>query len=150
MLAHTDGTDTAHRSPPLAAGSRDPATACSCNLDTETGPAGPIQVLRVSGEIDTLTRPLVQTALDAVLAQTPQDLVIDLAGVRFCSVRGFALLAAAAHTARAAGIGFVLSGLTGHLDRIATLLWPEEHFIRYRSVAAAVTALRMEHTYRLS
>jgi len=54
VLAHnadsTDGTDTSHQSPPLVAGPCDPATACSCNLDTETGPAGPIQVLRVSGE----------------------------------------------------------------------------------------------------
>jgi anti-anti-sigma factor len=121
---------------------------CSCELDTETGPAGAILVLRVAGEIDMATLPVVQSALTAATDQRPGDLVVDLAAVSFCCVRGFALLATAARTAQADGISYALSGLPAHLDRVATLLWPEQPWIRYRSAAAAVTAIRIDHTYR--
>jgi anti-anti-sigma factor len=105
----------------------------------ELGPAGPILVLRVAGEIDLLNVPLLQHALDAAVDQRPGDLVVDLAGVGFCCVRGFALLFTAAATAQTNGTGYAVSGLLPHLDRIATLLWPEQHCLRYRSAAAAVT-----------
>lgn len=149
---HGNNDHTVHpQPPPLVAGAMSgPATACSCGIDTATGPAGPILVLRVAGEIDLLTRSLVRTALDAALDQTPHDLLVDVAGVGFCCVRGFELLADTAHAARAAGIGFALSGLSRHLDRVLGLLWPEDQFVRYRSVAAAVTAIRIDHTHRLS
>lgn len=127
----------------------DPAAACSCDLGTETGPAGDIVVLRVSGEIDMLTLPPVATALTAALERASADLVVDVAGIGFCCVRGFALLADTAHAADHRGINVAVSGLHPHLARIATLLWPEQHLLRYRSVAAAVTAIRIDHTYRL-
>lgn len=73
-----NGRHTSPRPAPVGAGLRpDPATACSCEIDTEAGPAGPILVLRVAGEIDMVSRPLVQSALDAVLDQTPCDVVVD-------------------------------------------------------------------------
>jgi hypothetical protein len=37
-----------------------------------------------------------------------------------------------------------------HLDRIATLLWPQQRYVRYRSVAAAVTAIRIDQTHRVA
>lgn len=134
----------------LAAHPSDPAVTCWCGLDTETGPAGPILVLRVAGEIDMLTVPLVRTALRTAQEQAPGDLVVDLAGVTFCCVRGFALLADAAHAALAAGTRLAVSGLNDHLDRITTILWLDEPMVRYRSVAAAVTAIRIDHTYLLA
>ena len=126
----------------------DAAAACSCEQHTEAGPAGDILVLRVYGEIDMLTLPAVQSALTAATDRRPSDLVVDLAAVTFCCVRGFALLAEAARTAHASGIGYTVSGLSAHLDRVATLLWPERRCVSYRSVAAAVTAIRIDQTYR--
>jgi hypothetical protein len=38
--------------------------------------------------------------------------------------------------------------MSPHLNRIANMLWPEQGCVRYRSVAAAVTAIRIDHTYR--
>jgi hypothetical protein len=73
--------------------------------------------------------------------------VVDLAGVVFCCVRGFALLADAAATAQTNRTGYAVSGVPPHLDHLATLLWPEQHFLRYRSAAAAATAIRIEHTH---
>lgn len=126
----------------------DQASGCTCELDREPGPAGPILVLRVAGEIDALTLPRLHTALTAALDERPADLVVDLAGVGFCSVRGFARLAIAAATTQTNAVGFAVSGLSPHLDRVATLLWPERHCVRYRSVAAALTAIRIDQTYR--
>lgn len=125
-----------------------PTGHCSCELETERGPAGPILVLRVAGEIDLLTVPAFENALDAVVDKRPGDLVVDLAAVVFCSARGFAVLLDAAATAQTNGTNWVLSGMHPHLDRIATLMWPEPHCLRYRSAAAAVSAIRIGHTYQ--
>ncbi len=122
--------------------------ACSCELQTEPGPVGPILVLHVAGEIDLLTLPLLQNALTAAVEQRPGDLVVDLAAVGFCCVRGFDVLAALAATAQANGTAYALSGLPPHLDRFGAMLWSGQPCVRYRSTAAAVTAIRVDQTYR--
>jgi len=141
-----DGHDQ-DRACPVADAQGD-AIVFSCESATEPGPDGDITVLRVAGEIDMLTIPVLQDALGAAVSRHPADLVLDLAGVDFCCVRGFALFAAAARTARTCGTGYALSGLTPRLNRLATLLEPEHRCVRYRDVAAAVSAIRVEHTYR--
>lgn len=121
---------------------------CECEIQTETGPTGAIVVLHVVGEIDLASAPLLRTALAAALDRAPADLVVDLAAVSFLSVPGFALIAATAHTARTRGIGYAVSGLSSHMDRVATILWPDDHLTRYRSTAAAVTAIRIVQAHR--
>jgi anti-anti-sigma factor len=141
-----DGEHRADRAHPVtAADLLGGAMSCFCETASEPGSGGGVLVLRVTGEIDVLTLPVVRDALRAAVARHPADLVVDLAGVDFCCVHGFALLAAAARTART---GYALSGLNPHLDRVATLLDPEEDCVHYRSVAAAVTAIRVRHAYR--
>lgn len=143
-------TSAAHRR--TLSGRSAPAlpAACSCETRNENGPTGQILVLRISGEIDLLTIALVETALTAALDRAPRDLVVDLAGVSFCCVRGFALLADALSTARADGVGYALSGLNTHLDRIATMLWTDQNLVRYRTAAAGVTAIRIDQASRLA
>ena len=119
------------------------AMACFCETASEPGSGGDVLVLRVTGEIDMLTLPVVRDALSAAMARHPTDLVVDLAGVDFCCVHGFALLIDAARTAETEGTGYALSGLTAHLDRVAALLYPEKGCVHYRSVVAAVTAIRV-------
>ncbi|MHA6623149.1 STAS domain-containing protein [Pseudonocardia sp. DLS-67] len=128
--------------------SRDSAMPFECEPAVESGPAGNIVVLRLAGEIDLLTIPTVRAALVEAVAQRPADLVIDLAAVSFCCVRGFALLAATAHDAQSSGICCAVSGMRPHLDRVASMLWPEQLCVRIRSVAAAVAAIRIDQTYR--
>lgn len=123
-------------------------SACSCELETVSGPAGPIMVLRVAGEVDVLTVAVLEHALTAAVDQQPGDLVVDLAAVLFCCVRGFALLATTATTAQRNGTDYAVSGMSPHLDRIATSLWPEQRYVRYRSAAVAVTSIRIDQTYR--
>ena len=126
------------------------SVACSCEFAVEPGPGGDIMVVRVAGEIDLLSLHVLRDALGAAADRHPADLVVDLAGVAFCCVRGFALLAEAVRTAQIRNTGFALSGLAPRLNRIATLLTFEERCVRYRSVAAAVHAIRVDRTYQLT
>jgi anti-anti-sigma factor len=117
-------------------------------MTIQPGPAGNIVVLRIAGEIDLLTTPAVDDAMAEAMDEQPADLVIDLSAVSFCSVRGIALLASTIGGAHRSGIGCAVSGMSPHLNRIANMLWLEQGCVRYRSVAAAVTAIRIDHTYR--
>jgi anti-sigma B factor antagonist len=109
-------------------------------LNIETGPAGSIAVLHMAGDIDMLTLPLVCAALTTALDTRPADLVVDLSQVRFCGVRGFALLAAMARTTASCGIGYAMAGIGPHLDRAATQAWSGQRLHRHPTTAAAVTA----------
>lgn len=147
-----------YRSPPLAGPAlprgqpvwttdlASPVDGCSCQVEAEAGPAGQILVVRLIGDIDALTHPTVKAALAAALDQVPGNLVVDLAGVRFCGVCGFVLLAEVARTARASGIGYAVSGSNSFFDRIAAIVGADEETVRYRSLADAVSAIRMDHT----
>lgn len=126
-------------------------TMLSCTAEPYACPGGSIVLLRVAGEIDPLTQPALHAALvaglDGALDRTVRHLVIDLAGVTFCCVRGFALLAdtAAAAAATGTGTGYAISGMPAHLQRYARLLWADQAPIpRYRSAAVAVTTIRRE------
>jgi anti-anti-sigma factor len=126
----------------------DASRRCACELHIEPGPAGTIAVLRVAGEIDRLTIPVVDAALGEAMDRRPADLVVDLSAVRFCCVRGFSLLATAARAAQERGIGWGVSGMTPHLRRVADMVWPRRVDVHYRSVAAAVTAIRIAQASR--
>lgn len=73
--------------------------ACSYELTIEPGPGGDIMVVQMAGEIDMRSLAVLRDALSAAADRKPADLVVDLAGVTFCCVRGFALPADAARTA---------------------------------------------------
>lgn len=146
-----------HRAPGRPSSNTGPTTGtarpcrpsvCSCELEAVAGPAGSILLLRVAGEVDLHSLPVLQHALTATIDQRPADLVVDLAAVGFCCVRGIALLVTAGTTAQTNRTTFTLSGLPPHLHRISTRLWPEEPFLHYRSAAAAVAALRIKQVYR--
>ena len=92
-----------------------PENICWCAVTTLPTPVGHIVVLRVAGEIDLFTVAIMQTALTAVLVERPEHVIVDLAGVRFCSGRG---LAALINTAATCGVGFALSGASSQIERV--------------------------------
>jgi len=120
----------------------DPAPEWSCTTDSLFTPAGEIIVLRIGGEIDLLTLPMLAAALDANLDQQPDHLLVDIARVSYCCVRGLALLVSAAGDAAGQGVGYAVSGMPAWLDRICQLLFHDEMPVRYDSAAAAVTAIQ--------
>ena len=110
-------------------------------LHVECGPAGRIALLSLAGDIDGLTLPLLCTALVTALERRPAHLVVDLPDIRFCGVRGFALLAAMARVSAAHGIGYAVTGVGAHLARAARRIWVDQHLACYPDVAAAIAAI---------
>lgn len=120
-----------------------------CTAETHACPDGSIALLLVAGEIDRCTHHLLRAALDALpggdAACARRDVVVDLAGVTFCSVCGFALLADAAAAAAEKNTGFAVCGMSARLQRYSRWLWacgvvPRE----YPSSTAAITAIQAE------
>ena len=92
-----------------------------CATERHPGPRGLIVTIRVVGEIDLLTYPRLQLAVDAALFGTVDQptgqLVIDLSRVSFCSARGLSLLADTAQAAADAAIDYHLTGCPGQVIR---------------------------------
>jgi anti-anti-sigma factor len=110
----------------------EPSAVFCWDLSIEAAPVGNIVVVRVAGDIDMLTLPLVWGAVITALDHHPADLVVDISEVGFCGVRGFALLAAIARVTAAGGIGYTVSGLGRHHERPAGLSWPDQQLERVR------------------
>lgn len=120
-------------------------TWCTCSSATVSLPTGDIIVLTVSGELDLGTVDLLDTALTCLLDCEPDHLIVDLADVRFCGIRGLRLLVAAEKVADENGICFAVSAASLHLTRIWSRLWPiEELPVRFPTTAAALSAARTD------
>jgi anti-anti-sigma factor len=114
-----------------------------CAIESLPCAAGEIIVLRVSGEVDVCHVPILQAALDAGLDRRPAYLVVDLARMTFCSARGLDLLTQTGRTAAENATGYAVSGVLPQTARVWTLCWDDDRLpVRYRSTAAAVTAIR--------
>jgi anti-sigma B factor antagonist len=60
-------------------------------------------LLVATGEVDTLTAPRLEAAVDELLATAAEVLVVDLSGIAFLASSGLAVLIRAAHLAAADG-----------------------------------------------
>lgn len=118
------------------------ARCFSCTTESLQCAAGEIIVLRVAGEVDLCTIPILQTALDKSLGQYPAYLLVDLARMTFCSVQGFDLLTQARRSAASKAIGYAVTGVASQIHRVWTLCWYGDLPISYHSTAAALTAFR--------
>lgn len=118
------------------------SSACVCTTAFLPFPTGKILVVWVAGEVDLSTLPVLQEALRRSLGHRPAHLVIDLAQLQYCSARGIAMLVQAGLLAAERNVGYALSGLSPHLDRIWNKVWGSDLPARYRTVATAVAAVR--------
>jgi len=123
----------------------DRAVWCSFSCITESlgcCAAGEIIVLRVACEVDLCTLPVLRAAVDDGLDQRPAHLVIDVSRMTFCSAQGLDLLIQTGRTAAEKAIGYAISGVLPQIDRVWALCCDGDLPVRYRSIAAAVTAIR--------
>ncbi|MCA1822133.1 MAG: STAS domain-containing protein [Pseudonocardia sp.] len=90
-------------------------------------------MLRVSGEVDLCTVPVLHAALDESLDRRPAYLVVDLARMTFCSVRGLDLLTQTGRIAAAKATGYAVTGVLPQIDRIWTLCWGGDLPMRRKS-----------------
>jgi hypothetical protein len=86
--------------------------------------------------------PILHAALDGGLDQYPAHLVVDLARMTFCSVRGLDLLTQIGRIAAAAATGYAVAGVSPQIHRVWTLCWGSDRPIHYPSTAAAVLGIR--------
>ncbi len=85
------------------------ATASGCLINADW--AGPTAVISVSGVIDMLTSPQLESAIAAVLAKKPAALIIDLSDVDFLASAGMGVLVSACDRAsETAGFAVVANG----------------------------------------
>jgi anti-anti-sigma regulatory factor len=135
---HTGSGETLHPDiDGLAAGS-----VLSGAIESSQCAASEIIVLRVVGEVDLCTIPILHAALDASLDQRPAYLVVDLARMTFCSVRGLDLLTQTGRIAAAAATGYAVTGVLPRINRVWTLCWGDDCPVRYRSTAAAFLGIQ--------
>lgn len=127
-------------------GGDDRNPACSLSWESLRCPDGEVVVLRVAGQIDLRTHPMLGLMLIGALSRAPSHLVVDLTGVTFCHARGIALLCDIAHDAAVHGTGYALSGLPADLSRAEDALGqPGGHPVHYPTTTAALTALGAHH-----
>lgn len=113
----------------------DPAAwrALSCTTRSLRCSAGEIIVLQVKGEVDLGTLPILRVALGDSLDHHPAHLIVDLAGMTFCSAGGLDLLTQTRHTTADTATSYAVSNVPSQIDRIWTLIWDGDLPIRHRS-----------------
>ncbi|MBA2322958.1 MAG: STAS domain-containing protein [Pseudonocardiales bacterium] len=114
---------------------------CSWSVDTvPLAGDGDIVVLRLVGEFDLSTDPILREALGAVTARAPAYLVIDLVEVGFCGASQLRQLADVHTGAPVNGIGFALCGLSRSQSRACAVVWGRDCLPqRYPSARDAIT-----------
>lgn len=102
-----------------------------------------VVVVRVSGEIDMVTVPMLSTALHVQLGRPEcRVLIADLTGITFFAARGIAVLEQVDQRARSMGIPFWLTGCPRVMLRTLEATGMSGAFSLQESVAAAITAAR--------
>lgn len=97
---------------------------CKCTAMSVAAPPDEVIVVRVAGEVDVFTCSVLQGALVDSLARSPCFLLVDLAGMTFCGVRGLTTLVQAGATAAERGIGYAVASAPAQVTRLWPMLWP--------------------------
>ena len=106
-----------------------------------------VAVLAVGGEIDMFTAPQFEKAVDDVLADDPQTLIIDLTEVTLLASAGLRLLATAKKRFGESGGFAVVAGAPATIRPIE-LTDLNEVFDLYPSLDDALAAMRSKHRLR--
>lgn len=107
-----------------------------------TRPAPDSVVLHVEGEVDTLTAPILDIAVEMQLDTAPANLVLDFTGVSFLGSRGLAVLIRAAKSAAERDIRLALVTESRAVLRPLDVTRTAEHFTIHPSVETALASGR--------
>ena len=80
-----------------------------------------IAILALAGELDLATRPRLDTALDAVLADGLRSVLIDLDALTFCDSSGLGALLRAHRVTTQVGASVVVAAARGPVARLLVL-----------------------------
>lgn len=84
--------------------------------------------VRLAGEIDLATAPVVGSRLERVLAQPVKAIAVDLGEVRFCDAAGYRELIRFREEARRRGIGVSVDNPRTSVARVMQLLGVDQLF----------------------
>lgn len=104
----------------------------------------PWTVLRVSGELDLVTSPLIRRRVHDAVAGGRHDLVLDLSAVRFCDSSGVGVLVAARRLMRSCGgrLRLILPARGAedgaHVNRVLAALGVRRLFAVYEDLPRAL------------
>lgn len=98
------------------------------SVSTFHGPDRP--VVRVGGEVDLATAPLLDRHLSTTIGPHEPEVVIDLRMVSFMDASGLAVLIRADNQARSHGGRLRLTGVPDHLTRLLRATRLDAHFLR--------------------
>ena len=101
-----------------------------------------IAVLGVGGEVDMMTAPMLQDAIDGVLAESPSGLIIDLSAVDFLGSVGLRILVAT-HQRLVDSAYFAVVADSSATSRPIQLTNLDKVLALYPNVDAAVGAARL-------
>lgn len=110
-------------------------------LEIECSQAGPATVLTLSGHISTTESQVVSEALQRLMSEGSQRLVVDMAGVDLITSDGLGALIRARKTSAEVGGTLVLSGVKGNILDVFRMTRLDKIFTLYESVDSAVAAL---------
>ncbi|MET8503328.1 STAS domain-containing protein [Streptomyces sp. NPDC004787] len=104
----------------------------------------PWTVLRIGGELDLVTSPVIRRRLHEAVAGGRHDVVLDLSAVRFCDSSGVGVLVAARRLMRSCGgrLRLILPARGAedgaHVNRVLAALGVRRLFEVYADVPAAL------------
>jgi anti-anti-sigma factor len=111
--------------------------AMSIVPDADSAPA----IIRVFGELDTLTSPALREQVQQALAQRPPAILIDLTAVPFIDSSGLSALVAGLKAAKLQGTALVLFGLQPQARLIFSITQADGLFAIVGTEAEAIAAL---------
>ena len=106
--------------------------------------AGGAVVVRVYGDVDAITVPLLETALLTELDARPKLLVVDLAGVTWFGVSGLITLVDVQEVAAATGVSVRIAGAAPSVRRLVELAGLTERFTRGSPAVRADRSSRVQ------
>jgi anti-sigma B factor antagonist len=111
------------------------------DLELETlGPYGDCAVLRVSGEIDLYTAPLLRERIADLVAAGIRHVVLDASDVTFLDSTGLGVLVGGLKRLRAHGGSLALAGSRANVARIFNVTGLDRPFPQHATVAEAIAA----------
>jgi anti-sigma B factor antagonist len=102
----------------------------------------PVAVLRLSGSVDTVTAQRLEEALEGVLDQGRDRLVVDMDDLDFMSTAGWSVLVAKLRRVRAGGGSLHLCRMSPDVDDVHKLLQFQALMPGHATLDAALAAVR--------
>jgi anti-sigma B factor antagonist len=123
----------------------DPANGGDASADqvidvTVERPGPHVVVVKVSGEVDMLTTPILRSTVDQEVAGGCRTLVVDLRGVTFLGSSGLAALVETHRVAEASGVALKLVGTSRAVTRPLVATGLREVFELHEDVDSAATS----------